>query len=88
MILETQDAKLRTLMQDYDKLFTEMKTQRKEADKLKDLQKKNYMMDLEKERAKNIRSREKDIQNLMILDKFQWTLVPTFIFIKKVYQHS
>lgn len=75
MILETQDAKLRTLMQDYDKLFNEMKNHRKEAEKMKNFQKNSYLLDIEKERARNNRSREKDIQNLMILDKFQLTLV-------------
>ena len=80
MILEMQDAKLRTLMQDYDKLFSEMKNQKKHTEKMKDFQKQNYIQDIEKERAKNIRSREKDIQNLMILDKFQWTLVDIIFF--------
>lgn len=75
MILETQDAKLKTLMQDYDKLFVEMKNQKKSNQKMKEHQKEAYVYDIEKERAKNLRSREKDIQNLMILDKFQWTLV-------------
>lgn len=75
MILEMQDAKLKTLMQDYDKLFAELKRQKSNNEKIKDLHKEAYMHDIEKERAKNIRSREKDIQNLMILDKFQWTLV-------------
>jgi hypothetical protein len=84
MILEMQDAKLKTLMQDYDKLFSEMKNQKKNTEKIKDVQKQSYINDIEKERAKNIRSREKDIQNLMILDKFQWTLVKTsFSLIKK-----
>ena len=75
MILEMQDAKLKTLMQDYDKLFSEMKNQKKHTEQMKDIQKQNFNQEVEKERAKNIRSREKDIQNLMILDKFQWTLV-------------
>ena len=75
MILEMQDAKLKTLMQDYDKLFNEMKNQKKNTQKMKEVQKEAYIYDIEKERAKNVRSREKDIQNLMILDKFQWTLV-------------
>lgn len=76
-----QDAKLKTLMQDYDKLFSEMKNQKKYTEQMKDVQKQNFLQEVEKERAKNIRSREKDIQNLMILDKFQWTLVtPSFFF--------
>ena len=75
MILEMQDAKLKTLMQDYDKLFIEMKSQKKNTHQMKEFQKDAYVFDIEKERAKNVRSREKDIQNLMILDKFQWTLV-------------
>lgn len=70
-----QDAKLRTLMQDYDKLFAELKSQKKTNEKMKQFHKEAYIYDIEKERAKNLRSREKDIQNLMILDKFQWTLV-------------
>lgn len=80
MILETQDAKLKTLMQDYDKLFSEMKNQKKHTEQMKDIQKQNFLQESEKERAKNIRSREKDIQNLMILDKFQWTLVNSSFF--------
>ena len=52
-----------------------MKNQKKHTEQMKDIQKQNFNQEVEKERAKNIRSREKDIQNLMILDKFQWTLV-------------
>ena len=78
MILEMQETKLNNLMQDYNKLQEEMRQYKKEIELQKNDQQKAYFLELEKKRTRNIQSREKDMQNLMILDKFQWTLV-TFI---------
>lgn len=75
MILEMQDTKLNNLMQDYNRLQEEMKQYKKEVELQKNDQQKAYFFELEKKRTRNIQSREKDMQNLMILDKFQWTLV-------------
>lgn len=79
MILEMQETKLNNLMQDYNRLQDEMRQYKKEVELQKNDQQKAYFLELEKKRTRNIQSREKDMQNLMILDKFQWTLVDLFL---------